>query len=246
MQDQLRLLLELQEVDEAIARARIQQKKLPEKVAEEYSAFSEAEQEVQEAEAAFAEREKARRGLEAELAENEAHMVRLKSHIKEITNTREYQAYIQEMDGIQATIGKLEEQILTLLTDADQLKETLEGYRVVLEERRAVYEAERAKVDAELGVIEEDVVRQATERSNRADKVDKKLLRRYERIAQTMRHALVGIEGYTCSGCKLNVPPQLVSEVKRGEDIHQCPQCHRLLFAPEAGAEQDAQEQSTA
>jgi len=31
-------------------------------------------------------------------------------------------------------------------------------------------------------------------------------------------------------GCRLQIPPQLVAEVKRSQDLHTCPYCHRLLY----------------
>jgi hypothetical protein len=33
-----------------------------------------------------------------------------------------------------------------------------------------------------------------------------------------------------CAGCRLQIPPQLVAEVKRSQDLHTCPYCHRMLY----------------
>ena len=43
-------------------------------------------------------------------------------------------------------------------------------------------------------------------------------------------HALAEIKDGNCSGCRLQLPPQLISEVKRAEDLHTCPYCRRMLY----------------
>lgn len=238
MQEQLRLLLDLQEVDEAIAEARLKQKKLPEKVAAELAEYTEAETGLQEAERTLADLEASRRDREAQLEDQQAHMQRLKGRLKEITNTREYQAYIQEMDGVQRTIGKLEEETLTILADIETVGEQVAERRKEFDTHRKVYETERAKVDVDLAQLEKDVEALRAQRTERSGRVDATLLRRYERIASGMRRALVAIQGGACGGCHMNIPPQLVSEVKRAGRVHECPHCHRLLYVPEQMAEQ--------
>lgn len=238
MQEQLRLLLDLQEVDEAIAEARMKQRKLPEKVAEELAAYTEAETGLKEVEQTLADLEAGRRDREAQLEDQEAHMQRLKGRLKEITNTREYQAYIQEMDGLQRAIGKLEEETLSILADIETTGEQVAERRKDFASHREVYETERAKVDEELAQLEKEVEALQGQRGDRAGRVDPPLLKRYERISRNVRRGLVPIQNGACGGCHMNIPPQLVSEVKRAGRVHECPHCHRLLYVPEQMAEQ--------
>jgi len=237
VQKQLRALLDLQEVDEAIAEARLQQRKLPEVVAAELAAYTEAEEALKEVERTRDDLEAARRDREGQLEEQESHMQRLKGHLKEITNTREYQAYIQEMDGVQRAIGKLEEEILGILADIDTTREQVEARQKEFDAHRQVYEAERAKVDADLARIEKDVQTWLAQKAERAANVEPALLKRYERIASSVRRVVVPVQGGACGGCHMNVPPQLVSEVKRGSRVHECPHCHRLLYVSDPRAE---------
>jgi len=238
--EELQQLLDLQEVDERIAEARLKQKKLPLVVAAEHEAYLQAESALQAAEAVLAEHESSRREREAELADQEEHIGRLKGRLKEISNTREYQAHIQEMDGVQRAISQLEEGVLQSLADIDTVNEELEAHRGLYAERESTYKAARAKVDKELNRIERDVQKNLAAKEERADLVKQPLLRRYERVVRSVRRAVVPIEGYICAGCNMNVPPQLVSEVKRGNGIHQCPHCQRLLYVPAPPAEDAA------
>ena len=240
IEEHLRLLLSVQEVDEAIAEARVKQKRLPEKVATERAGFEEAEARLNEAKEAIDGHEKVKREKEAELSEHEEHLKRLKSHLKEITNTREYQAYIQEMDGIQRNVGKLEEEILDILAEIETVGESMDALTAGFEEHRGVYEAERAKVDVDLAKLEKEIKANTALKEKRCGQVDTTLMRRYERIAMSMRRPVVPVQAGGCTGCNMSVPPQLVSEVKRGKGVHQCPHCHRLLYVPEVPAESAA------
>jgi len=228
--EELQRLLDLQEVDESIADARVKQKKLPLAVEAERLAYVEAEETLKAAEVVLAGHEASRREHELALEEEEGHIDRLKVRLKEIGNTREYQAHIQEMDGVQRNIAKLEDDILQSLADIDTVNEELVAHRTLFDERAKAYKTERAGVDKELARIEKQVQKFLTAKKTRAGEVDELLLKRYDRITRTVRRAVVPVVGYNCAGCNMNVPPQLVAEVKRGNGIHQCPHCHRLLY----------------
>jgi hypothetical protein len=48
-----------------------------------------------------------------------------------------------------------------------------------------------------------------------------------------------------CSGCRLQIPPQLIAEVKRSQDLHTCPYCHRMLYWDGEGqADQKSQDKA--
>ena len=61
--------------------------------------------------------------------------------------------------------------------------------------------------------------------------VEQSLLARYNKLKTTRKEqALALIKDGICVGCRLQLPPQLVSQVKRGEDVHTCPYCYRMLY----------------
>ena len=61
--------------------------------------------------------------------------------------------------------------------------------------------------------------------------VEKALLARYNKLKATRKDtALALIKEGICLGCRLQLPPQLVSQVKRAQDVHTCPYCYRMLY----------------
>jgi predicted nucleic acid-binding Zn-ribbon protein len=64
-----------------------------------------------------------------------------------------------------------------------------------------------------------------------ASKLDRVLLDRYNKLKATKKElALAPIRNGTCFGCKLQLPPQLVAEVKRSQELLSCNYCQRILY----------------
>jgi predicted nucleic acid-binding Zn-ribbon protein len=65
----------------------------------------------------------------------------------------------------------------------------------------------------------------------RSSHVEKGLLNRYNTIKAARKdQPLAEIKEGICSGCRLQLPPQLITEVKRSQDLHTCPYCRRMLY----------------
>src|SRR5574341_329131 len=79
--------------------------------------------------------------------------------------------------------------------------------------------------------LTQELVELETQQRDRAAHVDKSLLDRYTKLKAARKdHALASVQGGICSGCRLQIPPQLIAEVKRSQDLHACPYCHLMLY----------------
>lgn len=57
---------------------------------------------------------------------------------------------------------------------------------------------------------------------------------RYQTLLETGRSpVLVAIERGNCMGCHLRLPTMVESQARRSPAFHTCPNCGRLLYAPE-------------
>jgi len=107
----------------------------------------------------------------------------------------------------------------------------LAAAEVALGERREAAEAAQAVVDAEISVLRE-------ERAAHATRVPASLLQRYERIRE--RAGGVGaarLVGDRCSGCHLTLSSVEVDQVRHQDpgSVHTCEQCGRILVAVAPG-----------
>jgi predicted nucleic acid-binding Zn-ribbon protein len=81
-----------------------------------------------------------------------------------------------------------------------------------------------SRLSAELAELE-------SQQRDRSAKVEPALLARYTKLKASRKdQPLAAIKGGMCAGCRLQIPPQLIAEVKRSQDLHTCPYCHRMLY----------------
>ena len=90
-------------------------------------------------------------------------------------------------------------------------------------EQRLLNESDTA-LSKELALLDE-------QQRHAAAAVPRNLLERYEKLkAQRKDLALASVRDGTCQGCRLQLPPQLVAEVKRSDELQVCGYCHRILY----------------
>jgi hypothetical protein len=56
------------------------------------------------------------------------------------------------------------------------------------------------------------------------------VLKRYGAIRIRRGLALAAVASGNCSGCNMNIPPQLFNVLQRGNSIETCPYCHRIIY----------------
>jgi len=61
--------------------------------------------------------------------------------------------------------------------------------------------------------------------------IDKKILASYERILKGKDGmALAAVHDYSCQGCFINLPPQVINEIKKHDHLVICESCARILY----------------
>jgi len=89
----------------------------------------------------------------------------------------------------------------------------------------------REKLRAEVSGAEKELLALREERSKIVESVDKELYTLYMNLIESGNGmAISEAKEEVCQGCNMNIPPQLFVEIKKNEEILQCPQCRRILF----------------
>lgn len=231
MNPQLEPLIQLQDFDLRGAEIREERRKIPDLLRTAERPLEEAKRQHQKASATTEAALKARRDREQDLDTQEAQIAKLKARSTEIKKNVEYQAHLFEIQMADKKKGEIEEQILILMDEVEQ------SQRGVKEGSARVAEAEDrfAKKKAELEALDSKLATELSELDQkRADiekSIEKALLERYNKLKATRKDlAVAAIKNGTCGGCRLQLPPQLVAEVKRAADLLACSFCHRILY----------------
>ena len=231
MNHNLSPLIALQKLDLRIMEINNQRRKIPERLNAVEVPLREAKQLLLETNAALETVVKERRSHEKDLEVHEAHTEKMKSRLSELKSNKEYQAHLFEIEVANKKKGDFEEKILLCMEKIEQLQQTAKEAqeklavveKVFTQEKKISDELEK-KISAELADLE-------GQQQAHSAHVEKGLLRRYTAIKTAGKdQALAEIKDGTCSGCRLQLAPQLISEVKRSQDLQTCPYCRRMLY----------------
>ncbi len=236
---QLSPLIELQKLDLRIADLKEQRRKVPERLEEYESPLREAKRVLQEASASTEALIKERRSHEKDLEAHEDRIGKMKDRAAQLKTNQEYQAHLFEVELANKKRGEIEEKILLAMEQIEQTQRTMTDAQAKLKESEALFVKEKAKLDEKDRGLAIELAELEGKQRLLAGQVDKSLLARYNKLKITRKEqALALIKDGICVGCRLQLPPQLVSQVKRGEEVHTCPYCYRMLYwEGEPGAE---------
>jgi predicted nucleic acid-binding Zn-ribbon protein len=155
----------------------------------------------------------------------------------------EYTAAIREADAARKQISTLETQILEQM-------ESLEQAEAALSERAEEIATLNSDREARLKAFDEVTTRQSEqlvvarkERDQVFANLPKAMSTMYSRISARIRDGVAVAEARnrSCTACFMSLRPQVMAEIRRGEEILTCDNCGRILFyAPADSLQTDA------
>lgn len=231
MKKQLELLVKLQSCDSAIHQAQRMQENHPRMIAQLEEMLAQEREEIRLQEKLLEESRKKRVQKEQELALNEDKVQKARQHLTAVKTNKEYQAALKEIELIQQGNARIEEEILTIMEEA----ECLTRQKVDRETRfnRKAKEAEENKgvLESQLTACTHEIEEHERLKSTLIVQIQTELLDLYHKIKQKRPElTVVAVENSCCMGCHMNIPPQLFNEIKRCQKIITCPHCNRILF----------------
>src|SRR5262245_45212891 len=174
--------------------------------------------------------QKARRRLEAELQDLETKRSKYKGQLMEVKTNKEYTAMLHEIEAVEREIRGREDLILGEMDKTETL--TLDGKREE-EAFRSVEAASRTRLrelEEEGRRLQEQAGRLQADRDTVAATVTPDLLARFHRVAKLRATGVSEARDGWCSECHMKLRPQMFVDLKRNEEIMECPQCSRILY----------------
>jgi predicted nucleic acid-binding Zn-ribbon protein len=224
-------LIQLQKFDLRIMEINEQRRKIPDRLHSAETPLRDATRILRDTSAALDALIKERRGHEKDLEAHEAQTEKMKSRLSELKTNKEYQAHLFEIELSNKKRGDFEEKILVCMEKIDQLQRTVNETQVKVKAAEKLFAQEKQALDEQDRNLAAELAQSETQQREAAAQVDKGLLERYAQIKASRKdHALAAVRDGMCSGCRLQIPPQLIAEVKRSDDLHVCPYCRRMLY----------------
>ncbi len=231
VQKELNKLLELQDIDLRI-------RALDEQSTDGYAQLD-VEQEGIDANLAEAEDLKERlevvgkekRDVEHELEEETNRLKDRQTKLMNVQTNREYQSLLKEIEHTKGDNKRRTEEIERYAEIAEAMQEKIVALEAEAAEGQAALSAEKAKVDALTEDLEKQKAKIDKTRGAKVKKVTGSIYKRYEQLRERRNGiAIVGVTEGVCQGCYMNIPPQQFNEVLKGDQLHTCPTCQRMMF----------------
>lgn len=170
--------------------------------------------------------------LEKQIEIEKGALERSERNLKHAQNIKEYESAIREVAAIQKKISALESEILEKMSIIEETEQ-------ILTERAEEISEIESKCEAALSEFDSSIIKEKAEleiaiakRSSAFEELPKNLASVYERLAQRSRDgvAVAEVVGTSCSACFMSLRPQVLLEVKRGNEIISCESCLRILY----------------
>ena len=232
MKAELQKLIALQNLDTNIRKLETQQQAIPERRAEIEKEFDQRAFEIRALESRRDEAKHTRARLENEVVEQRGRAERAERNQMASKKQEEYTAAIREADAARKQISTLETQILELLEQLEQADAALKERADEIASLNSDREARLKAFDEESGTLGERLVAARKERDEVFANLPKQMSGLYTRIKTRIRDGVAVAEARnrSCSACFMSLRPQVMAEIRRGEEVITCDNCGRILY----------------
>ncbi len=171
------------------------------------------------------------RDLEGRLLAAETKMKDRRMRITRIRNDKELGMAKREVDLLKEETSALEAELMTVLEQSEAATAKSTAADEELARLTAARETEAGELRDTIARLAADIERDRARRDALVADVDGELRRRYEMIfSRRGGVAVVIIQRGICTGCNMNIPPQLFNQIQRNESVILCPNCQRMLY----------------
>ena len=234
LEEQIKLLIELQGLDTHIFKIQDDLEQIPRDIKAIEEECKEAAAALKSAEDALKALQLKRKEREMDLESKEGNIKKLQTQLFQLKTNKEYSIMQEEIARIKADNSLIEEEIINILDQVDAQNREIQKEKELLKAEEAKFNEMKTKKSDESKSMESELEGLKKQRSTLAEKIEKKVLSKYEKIIHNRDGlAAVPVVNDSCQGCFQVLPPQVINLVKLKEEIVLCENCSRILYSEE-------------
>ncbi len=227
----MKVLLDMQDLDIELERFRQEHKELPAEL-EELESESEAagaELDAKEAEIKAAKVES--REAEGKVAQLDESQSKYKQQLLTVKTNREYSALLTEIESVKREKDELEELILQKMGAVEAAEAAVEEYRGKQEEIAGRLDERRGELSGKIKKLNRQIKSREKKHATLAEGVPATVMKLYKRImGSKITRAVVNARNGSCGGCFAHIPLQKVADIRIGGKVYTCDHCGRILY----------------
>ena len=235
VEQKLKALFDLQNVDSEIDKIRIQRGELPLEV-------QDLEDDIAGLQTRIDNFNEETGALETDISNKENQIKEAKVAIKKyekqqdnVRNNREYDSLTKEIEFQKLEMQLADKKIVELKATIENKTEVISESKGSLKERKGDLKFKKKELDDIIAGTEKEE-KKLIRKSNGAEKIiEERLLTGYKRIRDNARNglAVVAVERDACGGCFNKIPPQRQLDIRLHKKVIICEHCGRILVDPE-------------
>ena len=230
MREELLALAKLAEMDDSARDIDAELKQIPQSLEELRDNVQTLETMLAQERQQLAEAEELKVQQSTELKERNEGLQRARKKVAQASSIREADAAEREVDANRRSMKEREDELGRIGQAIEAKTASLAEREKDFEEAKGVLQSKEESSKARMTELEEQRAQMLDGREGLVAKVPKAIVKRYDRLKTGITNVVIIIKDGTCPGCRMALPPQLNIELQRGDELHQCPHCRRMII----------------
>lgn len=231
MPTDLELLLKLQIIDYDLGELERSKEYLPDMMDNLRNEIEETKTKLEACTTEFDDKRGAVKTLELEIASKEADLQKYQQQMMSIKTNKEYDALVAQIDAIKLDISNQETELLTTEERISELEKEIAEQNEKSEQAQRTNSKQLSILQNKIDSIGDTMAAKENERDRISKEIPRPTRSIYERVRKGKGGtAVVMVKKRACGSCYKALTPRKVQEIKKGDRIHTCENCGRLLF----------------
>ena len=165
-----------------------------------------------------------------DIAAQNALLTKSKSKLQTVRNEKEQKAVQREIETIRKNIQDREDEAIKVMEAVEQYRSAIEDHTREFGELESHLHASEEQAKVRMAELESVIGQGTSTRNEIAGRINTQTLRLYDRIRKRLGRAVVEAKDGICTGCNMEILPQMYNELQRCDKIYQCANCFRILI----------------
>lgn len=232
--EQRELMIRLQSYDKKIIELQKVLEKVEGETEELQKNFRNEEKKLEELKEARMEKKKMYNMYEGDFETNNQRIEKYEQHLKKLASPKDYRALQREVDETRKLNEEIQESLFALLEEIEELDSNIAEKEASLSQLRSLTESQKEEIIKKA----ENEAREKQELTEKKEEISESLEPKikeiyYDTIKKSGGVAIVPVVNQVCNGCFLRIPPQILIEIKKANELIYCPRCHRIVYLEE-------------
>ncbi len=233
MLEDLKYLLELQEIDLRIKEQELASEQYPAEMKKLTDEINNAAKSLEVVKAKLTEAENEKKNWEEQISKARAGLEKSQQRLNTIRTNREYDAVHAEIEAQKGIINSAEQRRKNIMAQIEVLQKSVSEHEAELERIKGENDPQIKELQSKIDAIDSTIAAINVEREAVIPKISRHIYRQYDNIRskkKSGRAVSVVNQNRTCTVCYKVLEPQIYNDIKKGTKIIFCQSCGSILI----------------